>query len=212
MNFHAPFRIGWDVCCLAAYALIGSLTLLGQASAPPFTMAKQFSTDQVITDKSGTTIANKMFMDGDKIRTEMNAHGVDVVSIVLPDERKIYSILPSQKMVMVMPFDAAKFKDQTDAFNGKFELAGSEVVEGIPCTKYREVVDNKTYFLWTDAMHNIPVRMTAADGSFTAVWKNYKVGPQDPALFVIPDGYQTMAMPAMPQLPSGPATPAPASP
>jgi hypothetical protein len=32
----------------------------------------------------------------------------------------------------------------------------------------------------------------------TMLWKNYKAGPQDPALFEPPADYKVMTMPAMP--------------
>ena len=82
-------------------------------------------------------------------------------------------------------------------------MIGPDTAEGVACSKYKSVTeDGKTYFRADPARH-IPVKMTAADGNFTVVWKNYQAGPQDPSLFEVPTGYQTMDLPAMPTMSPG---------
>jgi hypothetical protein len=198
MNF--PFRVGRDLLL----AFLSAVTLHAQP-AFPFAMDKQFSADQFITTKDGTTMTTKIYMDNGRIRNEMRLHGMDLISIVLPDQQKAYSVMPEQKMVMVMPYDRSKFKNPGAALlNTKFDLVGPETVEGILCNKYQGVTpDKKSYFLWADAVRKIPVKMTAEDGSFTVLWKNYQTGPQDPTLFVVPSGYQTINMPSAVNLPTG---------
>jgi hypothetical protein len=195
MNFSARLFYCFTI------ALLGTVSVRAQAPAP-FTLDKQFSADQLITTKEGSTITNKIYLDNGKIRSEINAHGMNMVSIVLPDQQKVYSIMPGQKMVLVLPYDPARFKKQmaaSEVLATKFDLIGSDTAEGVACNKYKGVTqDGKTYFLWADAARHVPVKMTADDGSFTVMWKNYQAGPQDPSLFEVPAGYQMMNMPAMP--------------
>ena len=68
---------------VAGCSLLLSPCLRAQAPAP-WTPAKQFSADQVITTKDGMTINSKIYVDNGKIRTDMNAHGMSMASIVRP--------------------------------------------------------------------------------------------------------------------------------
>jgi hypothetical protein len=180
--------------------------VVAQTAAPPVMFDQSYSAEQVITTREGSTIDSKIFCDHGRIRSEMAMQGMNIVAIVLPDQQKVYSIMEGQKMVMVMPYDPAKYKKYligTPGFDGKFEAAGSETVNGIACDKYKVTTDNKVYDLWIDTAKKQPVKLAAEDGAFTATWKNYQAGPQDPALFQVPAGYQTMTMPAMPGMPGG---------
>jgi hypothetical protein len=128
---------------------------------------------------------------------------MQVVSIIRPDQNKIYSVMPAQKMVMTMSIDPEKMKQKmptTMAGDGKFDLVGPDTVDGVACLKYKMTAakDNKVFYWWISIDAKIPVKMAADDGSITLVWKNYKAGPQDPSLFEVPAGYQVMEMPSMP--------------
>src|SRR5260221_10056808 len=105
-------------------------------------------------------------------------------------------------MVMTMPYDPEKYKQMATASGpqGKFEAVGPDTVEGVACTKYKITSDkdSKVSFMWVDAATKAPVKMASEDGSFTLLWKNYKAGPQDAALFEPPADYKMMTMPAMP--------------
>lgn len=201
-----PFRLIAFVagCCFFALPF-----LRADDAAPPFAFSKQYSADMVITTQDGTTMTNKINAADGKIRTEMNTHGMQIISIVRPDQQKAYSVMVAQKMVMEMPYDAEKFKKQAAATagpEGKFELIGPDTVDGVACTKYKVTsADGKVIFYWIDATKKLPVKMAAEDGTFSMVWKNYQVGPQDASLFEPPADYQKMTMPSMPS--GAPAAP-----
>jgi hypothetical protein len=191
---------------LATTALVLCPALRAQNATPPVMFDQAYSADQLITTREGTTVNSKLFCDHGKVRTELTSQGMNIVAIILPDQQKAYTIMESQKMVMVMPYDPAKYKKYmigTPNFNGKFEAAGSETVDGVPCNKYKVTTDDKVYDMWIDATKKQPVKMAAEDGAFVVSWKNYVAGPQDPALFQVPAGYQMMDMPSMPGMPGG---------
>jgi len=169
----------------------------------PFGSNKQFSADTVITTDKGQTVTQKIYSDSGKMRTEMSMNGMQVVSIVRPDQQKVYAVMVAQKMVMEMPYDAEKYKKLTVASSGpqgKYEVVGPDTVDGVACTKYKvtDDKDNKVFFFWVDATTKTPVKMMAEDNSVTILWKNYKAGPQDAALFMPPPDYKVMNMPGMP--------------
>jgi len=169
-----------------------------RADAPPFTPDKQFSGDLVATTKDGMTMAGKFYIDSGKARTEMNTQGVQVISILRPDEKKMFMVMPSQKMVMVLPL-TDKMMEQINAASGdegKFDPVGPETMDGVACTKYKVTSkDNKVFYWWVNTATKATVKIAADDGSLTLNWKNYKAGPQDPALFEPPKDYQIAEMP-----------------
>jgi len=173
--------------------------------APPWSPDKQFSSDEVVSLKNGMSLAGKLYMDNGKIRTEMSMNKMGMIAIIRPDEQKILTVLPVQKMVMEMPVDAEKMKQVTllaPGANSKFDFVGPDAILGTSCLKYRMTTDGKVFFWWVNATTNVPVKIASEDGSFSTTFTNYKAGPQDPALFEPPAGYQVMQMPA-PAIPGG---------
>ena len=171
-----------------------------QTSAPPFVPDKQYSADETITTGDRTTEA-KSAVDNGKVRMEMNMNGMPMISIVRPDQGKMYSVMVEQKMMMVMPLSPAtqqKMAAMTDD-STKFETAGPDTVDGTACTKYKMTTkDGSVYFLWANATSKTPVKLASQDGATSIVYKNYKAGAPDASLFDPPAGFQVMNMPAMP--------------
>ena len=178
-------------------------------AAPPFTMEKHYSAETTVTLKGGMIIGSKSYIDGDKMRSDVQMHGMDMSIIVRKDTKKIYQVLTDQKMVMESDFDPTKSIGQKAEAaygpEGKFELIGPETVDGIACTKYKVTSDKnqQVFFFWLDTAKKVPVEMAAADSSMTVKWSNYSPGPQDPALFEVPTGFQVMQMPAGMGMPGG---------
>lgn len=205
MNPSRLFLVVVAGCCLLRPESLFAQT---PDAVSPFGPTKQFSADMVITTDKGQNITQKIYNDSGKVRTEMSMQGMQMVSIVRPDQQKVYSVMVAQKMVMVMPYDPEKYKKMMVASSGpqgKFELVGPDTVEGVVCTKYKVTSDkdNKVFFMWVDAATKVPVKMMAEDNSVTILWKNYKTGPQDPALFEPPADYKVMSMPGAPGMPGG---------
>jgi hypothetical protein len=202
------FLVGLVACALAVRLLPAQEA---QDLASPVTFSKQFSADMIVTGEDGRAMRQKIFTDNDKVRMEMDAGIGPIMMIVRPDQGKVYSIMESQKTIMAMPFDPKTLEAQMAFATGldrKYDNLGPETMEGVACTKYRFTsADRKVYYLWVDTARKIPVKMAAADRSFTLLFKNYQVGPQDAALFTLPTGYQTMELPSLPTLPGAPARP-----
>jgi hypothetical protein len=187
-----PYRL------LLAVAICVSGLSSVRADDAPFSMGAQYSADQVVTTARGT-MTNKVYVDNGKIRTEMNANGMQIVSIVRPDQNKVYSVMVTSKMVMVMPYDPSKVSGQPTTAGSKFETVGPDTADGVACIKYKATAsDGKVSFYWADASTKLPVKMASEDGAYTIEWKNYQTGPQDAALFEPPAGFQVMNMPGAP--------------
>ncbi len=204
MNLSRRTLIVWLVGCL-----IGGQALPAQE---PVAFSKQFTAEMLITAQNGTELKEKIYTDNGRVRLEMDASGVPMTMIVRPDQQKIYTIMEAQKMIMVMPYDARKLEEQMAFATGldrKYQNLGPEVIDGVACTKYQFTSEQgKVYDLWADTARKIPIKMSAEDHSFSMVFKDYQIGPQDAALFAVPAaGYQIMSMPSisLPNMPGGPA-------
>jgi len=165
-------------------------------------MEKQYSANMIITLKGGTVIGSKSFIDGDKLRSDVQMHGMAMSIIVRKDTKKIYQVMTEQKLVMESDFDPNKSIGQKSEAaygpEGTFELIGPETVDGVACTKYKVTSDKtkQVFYFWLDMAKKVPVEMAAVDGSIIVKWTNFTASPQDPALFEPPAGYQVMQMPA----------------
>jgi len=195
---------------LVLYLLVGcwffhSEPASAQSTAPAYAFPKQYSADQVMTTREGTTMTMKSYRDNDKIRSEMNQNGMQMISIIRLDQQKMYSVMVAQKMVMVMPLNPAKVKQMMPPGSGgdaNVETVGPDTVDGVAATKYKITgSDGKVIFLWVNAASQVPLKLASDDGSFTMVWKSFQIGPQDAALFEPPSDYQVMNMPAAPSAP-----------
>lgn len=174
-----------------------------QAEAIPLKSPSDFSVEMV-THAGGQDIASKMFKDKDKTRVETSMPGMESVSIVRQDLKKMYTLMPGQKMYMEMDLNPAMAAPDLTAPKGdmKWEKLGSETVNGTACDKYKvtATVDGKSsemiYFLDSKG-YPVRTEMSAGGQTMSVDYKNWKEGSQEAALFEIPAGYNKMQMPAM---------------
>jgi hypothetical protein len=138
------------------------------------------------TTVGGTKSATKMFVDGGKIRSEMDAGGAPMISIIRNDKKMSYTLMPAQKMVMENPIQDAPAAPAASGPEPVWEKVGSSTVNGQACTEYKmkSGADTITYFLNSD---KLPIRMVTAN--MTMDYKNFKAGAQEAALFEVPAGY-----------------------
>jgi hypothetical protein len=203
----------------AAPALAAGPAVSPTATTPtyvpaPFTMDKAYSADMDVALRNGLHLRGHMSLDTDKLRAEWNMNGIEMAAIVRKDQMKVYDLMTSQKIAMVMDLDASKLKGNEAAMfgpEGKFELIGPDSVNGVACTKYKVTSDKNgsVVYFWLDLGHKVPVAVASVDGGFSAKWTNYKQGPQDAALFEVPADYNLMPMPAgmgIPGASGGPET------
>lgn len=173
----------------------GLMALVVQA-VEPYKMPAQFSAEME-SKASGQTFTTRMFVDGDKTRVEATMQGMNTVSIVRKDLKKMYTLMMNQNMYMEMPLD-----DKTDPNKmmedpkAKWEDMGSETVNGVDCNKIKVTSENGGAYFWYSKADKHPVRMATLDGKATTDYKNFKTGPQDASLFEPPAGFKKMEMPA----------------
>ena len=152
-------------------------------NSPMADWPKSYSVEMETT-AGGMTTKSKLFVDGDKMRTDMDANGMQMSSIVRKDKRVSYSLMHAQKMVMENPLQDAPAAQ--NALEPVWEKVGPATINGQACTEYRMKLgaDVTTFFINSE---KLPVRM--ANASMTMDYKNFKAGAPDASLFEIPAGY-----------------------
>lgn len=137
-----------------------------------------------------------------KERNEMQMEGMSMATILRPDKKLAWQLMPMQKMYMEIDLTSANKMSGNAPDDVTIEKTGTEVVDGIATTKYKILMKDKSAggFIWLSS-ENIPVKMDflSKEGKnknrVTMTLKNLKVEPQEAALFELPSGYQPM--PAM---------------
>ena len=164
----------------------GLVAVAAQAAnnSPMADWPKAYSVEMETT-AGGMKSTTKMFVDGDKLRTDRDANGMQMSSIIRKDKKMSYSLMHAQKMVMENPLQDAPATAQT-APEPTWEKVGSATINGQACTEYKMKLgaDVTTFFINGDKR---PVRMTNAN--MTMDYKNFKAGAPDAALFEVPAGY-----------------------
>lgn len=162
-------------------------------------MALDFSADMVNTSKGGV-FKGKIFMAKDKSRMETD----DAVTITRLDKKVVWILMPKDKMYMEQPFDpaqAAATKASTGKMDNEIErkLLGKEKIDGRMAEKFQVVYQQdgkkESVYQWIVPDIKIPVKLAAADNSWTMEYKNIKTSKQPDSLFEVPAGYEKFAMP-----------------
>jgi outer membrane lipoprotein-sorting protein len=161
----------------------------------------------MIAKSGGQETQGKIFVKGDKIRNEMEAGGRTQISIIRPDKKMMWLIMPAEKSYMEMPLNPQATRQMMIKKPGeqvKMKLLGKETVNGYETEKYESSVKHRgkmvTDYIWLSKKLGMPVKVAAADGSYSMEYRDIKEGGVADALFEPPQGYRKMQMPmGMPQ-------------
>ena len=189
---------------LSMVSVLVAVVLLGCAGP---SATKEFSADTVMKF-GGMTQNGKIYVSNNKWRTDMNVYGKKMTSIIRADKKTIYTLMPGQKMYMEMKYSEDKVRGLKTKMPGEMnrKKVGAEKVNGVMCDKYAVTYKSGgksgTVYQWI-SKDMIPVKSMAADGSWSAEYKNIKKGKQPAAVFELPAGYKKFQMPKIPGMPKG---------
>jgi len=151
---------------------------------------RHYSADLItVTGKNKST--SKVFVEGNKTRSETQQGPLQVVTITRPDEKIVYILLPKQKLFLEKPFlDADGLIASLSDKNTKRELVGTETVNGQRCDKYKVTVRGQVLYLWVNKSTQTPMHLVSADQQMRMEWSNVQTGPQPADLFKPPPDYR----------------------
>jgi Domain of unknown function (DUF4412) len=153
-----------------------------------------------VVESSGGTFSGRVYYSADKERTEIEAGGFQNVTIVRRDRNLVWNLMPAQRMVRETDLKSARDPASPPAGDDvKISVVGNETVEGVATTKYKLIAKDGAAggFMWF-SRDGIAVKMDLLqkeDGKasrMTVTLRNLQVGPQDPQVFEVPEGYSKM--------------------
>jgi outer membrane lipoprotein-sorting protein len=184
-------------------AFILALMFLGVGAA----QAAEFSAT-MIAKSGGQETQGKIFVKGDKVRNEIKAGGETQISIIRPDKKMMWLIMPAEKSYMEMPLNpqaSAQTMIKKPESQVEMKLLGQETVNGYETEKYETSVKHRgkavKEYIWLSKKLGMPIKVAAVDGSHSMEYRDIQEGGISDALFQPPQGYQKMQMPmGMPRM------------
>jgi hypothetical protein len=172
--------------------------VLWPAAAP----AVEFSA-QMLTRERQATVLGRIFIKDGKMRQEFNDAEGQTITILCPDKKIVWVLLPRNRVYMEVPLKP-KWPGQfiqipPDARRKR--LVGNERVSGYDAEKYevavaaREGLERQIF--WVPAKLGVPIKVEVPARNFSIEYKNIKEGGVADRLFEIPPGYQKVSKPAL---------------
>lgn len=175
---------------LVFVAVVGHSGVAGAASIPK--RQASYSADAVFQINQ-QQIASKVYHHEGKERREFRLAGVPQVLIMRPSENRVVYLVPLMNIGMELTLgEGENLPDLSQFASLKPKKLGREEISGLSTTKYDverlKAKEPYTVTLWlTD--DGIPVQAEASDtrGDYRMLQSNIQRGPQDEALFEVPE-------------------------
>ena len=159
----------------------------------------QYSADSHM-ETSEAVMDGMVYYAPGKERREFVQDGDKTVMILRHDKKKMWMLMPEEKMYMETSMAKARM-DDLSAYKITQTRVGPETVNGVKTTKYKLIMIGSNGhkmggFFWV-TKDDIVVKMDAISVDkqgkerIKIDLKNLKVGKQDPALFEVPAGYSS---------------------
>jgi hypothetical protein len=170
---------------------------------------RPYSAETVVKAQGQAEVVSRTFVGG-KDRWRVEVAGQPQATIVRLDRKLMYTLMPASKSYFEMAMSEEEaspaYKGQQPEGKVSRRLLGKEAVGGRPARKYEVTLTRpgqkpQVTYEWLSEELGIPLRMEAADKSWSMECRNVKVGPQDARLFEVPAGYTRLTMPSLPQMP-----------
>jgi len=127
-------------------------------------------------------------MKGNKSRIELNASGMQTVTIV--NGQNAYMYMPSQNIAMTMGLSQAKGQvPEIGDYRKDCEYINNEQIDGETCGVYRCSKGGQSTTMWIPQNLDFPLKVVS--GATTTYYKNVNVNVDlDDSLFSLPQGVQ----------------------
>lgn len=172
--------------------------VLWPAAAP----AAEFAA-QMLTRVRQAVVPGRIFVKGGKMRQEFNDAEGQTITILRPDKKLVWVLLPRDRVYMEVPlkprWPGQFIQIPPDAKQKR--LVGSERVSGYDAEKYevavaaREGLERQIF--WVPAKLGVPIKVEVPARNFSSEYKDIKEGPVADRLFEIPPGYEKVTKPAL---------------
>ena len=173
------------------------LGLLLVLTVPGVAWGAEFSASMMVKDDAKVMPGKIQVSDG-KLRQEFADEGGQTITIVRPDLKVVWVILPRQRSYMEIPLTTklpGQFIQIPPQAVGK-RLVGQERLNGYDTEKYEVSVpvgrglEKQTY--WVAAKLGLPIKMECRERQFSLEYKSIREEKVPDRLFALPPGLQKL--------------------
>ena len=160
--------------------------------------------DMVITAPGQAAMTMKVWLKGEKMRSEGTFEGQSMIYILDRSKQLSYVYIPSQNIAMTMDFRKAQESvgespvEQSESV-AKYDpvTLGTEVLDGKTCLiiEYTTETEQVKMWIWTNYGWPIRTETTTAQGTSVVELKNIELGNIPDSMFELPAGVQMMEIP-----------------
>jgi hypothetical protein len=185
-------RMIWQSC----RGLLPLLLLLPVTAWPA-----EFSAQMLVTD-GDKIMPGKIYVQGGLMRQEFNDERGQPITVVRPDKKVVWVILPRERAYIGLPLKArlpGQFIQMPPDAVQKRPL-GKETVNGYETEKYQVAVRNgeglEFQTIWMAPKLGMPLKLVVDRRKFSMEYRSIREGKQADRWFALPPGYQKLASPA----------------
>jgi hypothetical protein len=167
---------------------------------PTLAWGVEFSASMLVKDGS-KNFPGKIYVSDGKMRQEFVDERGQTVTIVRPDKKVIWVLIPPGRTYLEMPLTArlpGQFLQVPIQAVNK-HLVGHDLIDGYETDKYQVSVPGsrgceiQTY--WVAKKFNLPIKMESRERNFSLEYKSIKEGKVPDRLFDLPPGYRKTTTP-----------------
>ena len=183
---------------LAYWWLLLVLAVPAVPGVPGVARGAEFSALMMVTD-AGKTMPGKIYVSDGKMRQEFLDKGGQTVTIVRPDQKVVWVILPWQRIYLEAPLKTelpGQFIQIPPQALQKRRV-GQERINGYEAEKYEVSVpvgrelEKQTY--WVATKLGLPIKMECRERHFSLEYKSIREGKVPEQLFNLPPGVQKVS-------------------
>jgi len=174
--------------------------LLLVLTIPALAWGAEFSAQMLVKDGE-KTFPGKIYVSDGKMRHEFIDERGQTVTIVRPDKKVVWVLIPPGRTYLEMPL-TTKLPGQflqipPQAVNKR--QVGHDLIEGYETDKFQvgvpssRGVEIQTY--WVAKKLDLPIKMECREGHFSLEYKSIKEGKVPDRLFELPPGYRKTTTP-----------------
>ena len=180
---------------------LGYWWLLLALTVPGVAWGAEFSAQMLVKDDA-KNMPGKIYVSDGKMRQEFVDEGGQTITIVRPDQKVVWVILPRQRSYMEIPLTTklpGQFIQIPPQAVGK-RLVGQERLNGFETEKFEVSVpvgrglEKQTY--WVAAKLGLPIKMECRERQFSLEYKSIKEEKVPDRLFALPPGLKKLATPS----------------
>ena len=174
--------------------------MLGLLTAAPMAVAAEFSALMMVAD-GGKVVPGKIYVRDGKMRQEFSDEEGQTITIVRPDKKVVWVIMPRNRAYMELPLKPqlpGQFIQMPVGALQKRQV-GKDRLQGYEADKFEVTVRGgsglEKQHIWVAAKLGMPIKMECQERNFSLEYRSIKEGGVAERLFELPPGYQKLASP-----------------